>query len=75
MRFKSCNDVMAFSFVNLGEQWLTLCGSSWKLCSHKKAVAVALFFIVWSFSSTLYRVWAGNRFELKTRSYEFQSMV
>ncbi|XP_022999357.1 reticulon-like protein B21 [Cucurbita maxima] len=56
-----CGFIGVFTLPKLithGEQWLTLCGSSWKLCSHKKAVAVALFFIGWSFSSTLYRVWA-----------------
>lgn len=60
-------------FITHGEQWLKLCGSSWKLCSHKKSVAVAIFFLVWNFSSILYRVWAAFIVFVSFRHYQESS--
>ncbi|KAA0063564.1 reticulon-like protein B21 isoform X1 [Cucumis melo var. makuwa] len=56
--------------ITHGEHWLKLCGSSWKLCSHKRGVFVAIFFLVWNFSSTLYRVWAAFIVLVSFRYYQ-----
>ncbi|KAG7021185.1 Reticulon-like protein B21, partial [Cucurbita argyrosperma subsp. argyrosperma] len=57
-----CGFVAVFTLPKLfthGEHWLRLCGSSWQLSSHKKGMIVAIFLMVWNFSSILYRVWAA----------------
>ncbi|XP_038890790.1 reticulon-like protein B21 [Benincasa hispida] len=59
--------------ITHGEHWLKLCGSSWKLCSHKKGVFVAIFFLVWNFSSILYRVWAAFIVFVSVRYYQESS--
>ncbi|XP_022965768.1 reticulon-like protein B21 [Cucurbita maxima] len=57
-----CGFVAVFTLPKLfthGEHWLRLCESSWQLSSHKKGMIVAIFLMVWNFSSILYRVWAA----------------
>jgi hypothetical protein len=42
-----------------GKFWVERFKDGWEACTHKKAVAAALFTLFWNISSTTARVWAG----------------
>lgn len=46
-----------------GKFWVGRIEDAWKTCTHKKAVAVAIFTLVWNLSSILARIWAGKQFD------------
>lgn len=41
-----------------GTFWIRRFGDAWESCSHKKAVAFAIFTLVWNLSSIIARIWA-----------------
>lgn len=64
--FKCCLDEFAlmFSILFLGEAkfWIRRFRDAWESCTHKKAVALAIFTMVWNLSSMVARIWAGQYF-------------
>ncbi|KAG2299688.1 hypothetical protein Bca52824_036160 [Brassica carinata] len=46
-------------FSAYGKFWVRRFRDAWESCSHKKAVALALFTLVWNLSSVVARVWAA----------------
>ena len=47
---------------------------AWESCSHKKAVALALFTLVWNLSSVVARVWAAFMLFVAFKYYQ-QKMI
>lgn len=47
---------------------------AWESCNHKKAVALALFTLVWNLSSVIARVWAAFMLFVAFRYYQ-QKMI
>lgn len=43
-----------------GTFWIQRFRDAWDSCSHKKAVAFAIFTLVWNLSSIVARIWAGK---------------
>lgn len=43
---------------------------AWESCNHKKAVALALFTLVWNLSSVIARVWAAFMLFVALRYYQ-----
>lgn len=52
-------DLLKF-VVSEGNFWVRRFRDAWDSCSHKKAVALGIFSLVWNMSSVVARVWAGN---------------
>ncbi|VVB16388.1 unnamed protein product [Arabis nemorensis] len=46
-------------FSAYGKFWVRRFRDAWESCNHKKAVALALFTLVWNLSSVVARVWAA----------------
>ncbi|CAH8366068.1 unnamed protein product [Eruca vesicaria subsp. sativa] len=61
-------------FSAYGEFWLRRFRDAWETCNHKKAVALALFTLVWNLSSVVARVWAAFMLFVAFRYYQ-QKMV
>ncbi|KAJ4959463.1 hypothetical protein NE237_026574 [Protea cynaroides] len=57
-----------------GTFWIRRFRDAWDSCTHKKAVAVASFTLVWNFSSVLARVWAVFMLVVAVRYYQ-QSLL
>ena len=47
-------------YVHEGVFWIRRFRDAWESCSHKKAVAFAIFTLVWNLSSIVARIWAGK---------------
>jgi hypothetical protein len=43
-----------------GKFWIRRFRDAWDSCSHKKAVALGIFSLVWNLSSMVARIWAGK---------------
>ncbi|XP_048227984.1 reticulon-like protein B21 [Ricinus communis] len=56
-----------------GKFWIRRFRDAWDSCSHKKAVALAIFTLVWNLSSMVARVWAVFMMYVAVRYYQ-QSM-
>ncbi|KAJ0266834.1 Reticulon-like protein B21 [Hirschfeldia incana] len=61
-------------FSAYGKFWLRRFRDAWESCSHKKAVALALFTLVWNLSSVVARVWAAFMLFVAFRYYQ-QKMI
>ncbi|CAL9136834.1 unnamed protein product [Musa acuminata var. zebrina] len=48
----------SIQLAKFGKFWLERLGDGWESCTHKKAVATAIFALVWNISSTVARIWA-----------------
>lgn len=46
--------------TNEGTFWIQRFRDAWESCAHKKAVAFAIFTLVWNLSSIVARIWAGK---------------
>ncbi|XP_022728633.1 reticulon-like protein B21 [Durio zibethinus] len=57
-----------------GKFWIRRFGDAWDSCTHKKAVAMAIFTLVWNLSSIVARVWAAFMLFVALRYYQ-QKMV
>ncbi|KAK6944363.1 Reticulon [Dillenia turbinata] len=57
-----------------GKFWIQRFRDAWESCSHKKAVAFAIFTLVWNLSSVVARIWAVFMLFVAVRYYQ-QSMV
>lgn len=57
-----------------GKFWVQRFGDAWESCSHKKAVAAAIFTLVWNLSSIVARIWAVFMLFVAFRFYQL-SMV
>ncbi|XP_057969778.1 reticulon-like protein B21 [Malania oleifera] len=57
-----------------GEFWIRRFQDAWESCSHKKAVAGAIFTVVWNLSSVVARIWAVFVLFVAVRYYQ-QSLV
>ncbi|MCL7021651.1 hypothetical protein MKW94_025785 [Papaver nudicaule] len=57
-----------------GKFWIRRFRDAWDSCSHKKAVALAGFTLVWNLSSVVARVWAVFMLVVAVRYYQ-QSLV
>ncbi|XP_021837288.1 reticulon-like protein B21 isoform X1 [Spinacia oleracea] len=54
--------------------WVGRFRDVWESCSHKKAVALSVFTVVWNFSSTVARAWAAFMLFVAFRYYQ-QSLI
>ncbi|XP_022750239.1 reticulon-like protein B21 isoform X2 [Durio zibethinus] len=57
-----------------GKVWIRCFHDAWDSCTHKKAVAVAIFILVWNMSSLVARIWAAFMLFVALRCYQ-QTMV
>lgn len=57
-----------------GKFWIGRFRDAWDSCSHKKAVAVGIFTLVWNLSSMVARIWAAFMLFVALRYYQ-QSMM
>ncbi|XP_043702715.1 reticulon-like protein B21 isoform X2 [Telopea speciosissima] len=57
-----------------GKFWIGRFRDAWNSCTHKKAVAAAVFTLVWNFSSVVARVWAVFMLVVAVRYYQ-QSLL
>ncbi|KAK2646751.1 hypothetical protein Ddye_021946 [Dipteronia dyeriana] len=57
-----------------GKFWIRRFRDAWDSCSHKKAMAVAIFTLVWNLSSMVARIWAAFMLFVALRYYQ-QKMV
>ncbi|ESR37922.1 hypothetical protein CICLE_v10028046mg [Citrus x clementina] len=57
-----------------GKFWIRRFRDAWDSCSHKKAVAVGIFTLVWNLSSMIARIWAAFMLFVALRYYQ-QSMI
>ncbi|KAF8102547.1 hypothetical protein N665_0198s0247 [Sinapis alba] len=61
-------------FSAYGTFWVRRFRDAWESCSHKRAVALALFTLVWNLSSVVARVWAAFMLFVAFRYYQ-QKMI
>ncbi|XP_010453049.1 PREDICTED: reticulon-like protein B21 [Camelina sativa] len=61
-------------FSAYGNFWIRRFRDAWESCNHKKAVALALFTLVWNLSSVTARVWAAFMLFVALRYYQ-QNMI
>ncbi|KAJ4911129.1 Reticulon-like protein B21 [Raphanus sativus] len=61
-------------FSAYGIFWVRRFRDAWETCNHKKAVALALFTLVWNLSSVVARVWAAFMLFVAFRYYQ-QNMI
>ncbi|XP_056851355.1 reticulon-like protein B21 isoform X2 [Raphanus sativus] len=61
-------------FSAYGRFWVRRFRDAWESCNHKKAVALALFTLVWNLSSVVARVWAAFMLFVALRYYQ-QKMI
>ncbi|KAK4765413.1 hypothetical protein SAY86_026503 [Trapa natans] len=57
-----------------GKFWVLRFRDAWDSCSHKKAVAIAVFTLIWNMSSVVARIWAAFMLFVAFRYYQ-QSLV
>ncbi|XVE97477.1 hypothetical protein REPUB_Repub03eG0023200 [Reevesia pubescens] len=57
-----------------GKFWIRRFHDAWDSCTHKKAMAVAIFILVWNLSSIVARIWAAFMLFVALRYYQ-QKMV
>ncbi|XWS72624.1 hypothetical protein CRYUN_Cryun02cG0056100 [Craigia yunnanensis] len=57
-----------------GKFWIRRFRDAWDSCTHKKAVAVTIFTLVWNLSSIVARIWAAFMLFVALRYYQ-QKMV
>ncbi|XP_073003357.1 uncharacterized protein [Typha latifolia] len=57
-----------------GKFWLERFRDGWESCTHKKAVAAAVFTLIWNVSSTVARIWAVFMLVVAVKFYQ-QCMV
>ncbi|OAO94394.1 hypothetical protein AXX17_AT5G57310 [Arabidopsis thaliana] len=57
-------------FSAYGNFWMRRFRDAWESCNHKKAVALALFTLVWNLSSVTARVWAAFMLLVAFRYYQ-----
>uniref|UniRef100_A0A2P2K576 Reticulon-like protein n=1 Tax=Rhizophora mucronata TaxID=61149 RepID=A0A2P2K576_RHIMU len=50
--------------------WIRRFGDAWDSCTHKKAVALAIFTLVWNLSSMVARIWAVFMMFVAVRYYQ-----
>ncbi|PPR98171.1 hypothetical protein GOBAR_AA22493 [Gossypium barbadense] len=53
-----------------GKFWIGRFRDAWESCTHKKAVAMVLFTLVWNLCSTLARIWAAFMLFVALRYYQ-----
>ncbi|KAK1323105.1 Reticulon-like protein B21 [Acorus calamus] len=53
-----------------GKFWMDRFRDAWDSCTHKKAVAAAIFTLIWNLSSTVARVWAVFFLAVAMRYYQ-----
>uniref|UniRef100_A0A1J3CQF1 Reticulon-like protein n=1 Tax=Noccaea caerulescens TaxID=107243 RepID=A0A1J3CQF1_NOCCA len=61
-------------FSAYGKFWVRRFRDAWESCNHKKAVALALFTLVWNLSSVVARVWAAFMLFVALKYYQ-QKMI
>lgn len=58
-----------------GTFWIRRFRDAWESCTHKKAVAFAIFTLVWNLSSIAARIWAGKITNFREKvSFPFTSI-
>ncbi|KAK8913727.1 Reticulon-like protein B21 [Platanthera zijinensis] len=53
-----------------GKFWLARFRDGWDTCTHKKAIAIAIFTLIWNLSSTVARIWAVFMLIIVIRLYQ-----
>ncbi|XP_043806597.1 reticulon-like protein B21 isoform X2 [Manihot esculenta] len=72
--FARCgSSITIWNMAKLAKFWIRRFRDAWDSCSHKKAVALAIFTLVWNLSSMIARVWAVFMMFVAVRYYQ-QSM-
>ncbi|WOL13513.1 hypothetical protein Cni_G22283 [Canna indica] len=56
--------------AKLGRFWLDRIRDGWESCTHKKAVATAIFALIWNISSTSARIWAFFMLAVAVKLYQ-----
>ncbi|OMO90911.1 hypothetical protein COLO4_18793 [Corchorus olitorius] len=56
--------------AKLGKFWIRRFRDAWDSCTHKKAVAVGIFTLVWNLSSIVARIWAAFMLFVALRYYQ-----
>ncbi|GMH04462.1 hypothetical protein Nepgr_006301 [Nepenthes gracilis] len=69
---KACSCYSA-QIASYGKFWIRRFRDAWESCSHKKAVAFALFTLVWNLSSVAARIWAAFMLFVALRYYQQNS--
>ncbi|KAJ4840967.1 hypothetical protein Tsubulata_018161 [Turnera subulata] len=66
---KVCSSYSA-QLTAYGKFWIRRFRDAWDSCTHKKAVALGMFTLVWNLSSTVARVWAVFMMFVAVRYYQ-----
>ncbi|XP_042402384.1 reticulon-like protein B21 [Zingiber officinale] len=66
---KACCSYSSY-LTKLGRFWLDRVRDGWESCTHKKAVAVAIFCVIWNISSTIARVWSFFMLVVAVKLYQ-----
>ncbi|KAH9700917.1 reticulon-like protein B21 [Citrus sinensis] len=68
------SSITIWKMIKVGKFWIRRFRDAWDSCSHKKAVAVGIFTLVWNLSSMIARIWAAFMLFVALRYYQ-QSMI
>ncbi|GLU01361.1 hypothetical protein SLE2022_186720 [Rubroshorea leprosula] len=60
----------AHQLTAFGKFWIRRFRDAWNSCTHKKAVAMGIFTLVWNLSSTIARIWAAFVLFVALRYYQ-----
>ncbi|XP_038978466.1 reticulon-like protein B21 [Phoenix dactylifera] len=60
----------SIQLAKYGKFWLERFRDGWETCTHKKAVAAAIFTLVWNISSTVARIWAVFMLVVAVKFYQ-----
>ncbi|CAL9244027.1 unnamed protein product [Arabidopsis halleri] len=64
------SSITLWNLAKFGNFWMRRFRDAWESCNHKKAVALALFTLVWNLSSVTARVWAAFMLLVAFRYYQ-----
>ncbi|KAM0942694.1 putative reticulon-like protein B17/18/21 [Dioscorea sansibarensis] len=65
----------SFQLARYGKFWFERVKDGWESCTHKKAVAMAIFTVLWNLSSTIARIWGIFMLLVAMKFYQQQCMV
>ncbi|XWS26267.1 hypothetical protein CRYUN_Cryun26dG0016700 [Craigia yunnanensis] len=64
------SSITIWKMAKLGKFWIRRFRDAWDSCTHKKAVAMAIFTLVWNLSSIGARIWAAFMLFVAVRYYQ-----
>ncbi|ONK78900.1 uncharacterized protein A4U43_C01F800 [Asparagus officinalis] len=60
----------SLQLAKYGKFWMERFEDGWESCTHKKAVAAAVFVLIWNISSTVARIWAVFMLVVAVKFYQ-----